>query len=63
MVVTVLACAARVHTHSLDAAYAVTQEMACCLRLVTAAASRRGMQSPPSDPPTSEMYSPGLSLR
>jgi hypothetical protein len=63
MVMTVLACAARVHAHTLDAATSVTQEMACCLRLVSAAAARRGTQGSESKPPMCELFERGLLLR
>jgi hypothetical protein len=62
MVMTVLACAARVHAHTLDTA-TVTQEMACCLRLVSAAAARRGAQAAESKPPMCELFERGLVLR
>jgi hypothetical protein len=63
MVITVLACAGRIHAHTLDDATVVTQEMACCLRLVSAAAARRGTQGEASKPPMCELFERGLTLR
>jgi len=41
MIVPVVTCAARIHTHTVDAPDAMTQEVNRCLRLVRVAASRR----------------------